>query len=124
MSRAPTARALSKRIGAVSISAWASATPPGCSPSIDRRLFPGDPLDHAEGLQMRGRHGGHHRHVRPGHARERRDLTGGVHADLDDRESVSMGIRASVTGTPQWLLKLASAAWVRPCPAARRAASP
>jgi hypothetical protein len=81
----------------------------------DRRLFVGDALDHAEGLQMRGRDGGDHRHIRARHARQRRDLAGGVHADLDDGESVSMGIRASVTGTPQWLLKLASAAWVRPC---------
>ena len=32
-------------------------------------------------------------------------------------ESRSVGIRASVSGTPQWLLKLRTAAWTEPCAA-------
>ena len=36
-------------------------------------------------------------------------------------KSASAGIRASVSGTPQWLLKLFSAAWTRPCAPERRA---
>ena len=37
-------------------------------------------------------------------------------------KSVSAGIRASVSGTPQWLFRLASAAWTRPSGASAAAA--
>ena len=74
---------------------------------------------------MHRRDGGDHRDVRPGQPRQRRDLAGRVHADLDHREVARpRGIRASVSGTPQWLLKLFSAAWTRPCaPSAARSIS-
>jgi hypothetical protein len=38
------------------------------------------------------------------HAGERRDLALVVHADLEHAEAAVLGMRASVSGTPQWLL--------------------
>jgi hypothetical protein len=58
----------------------------------------------AKGLQMRGGDGGDHRDMRRGQAGQRRDLAGVVHADLDHREIGLGRQRASVSGTPQWLL--------------------
>ena len=48
---------------------------------------------------------GDHRDVRARQAGQRRDLAGVVHADLGDAERARpRGMRARVSGTPQWLL--------------------
>ncbi len=60
--------------------------PARLQPFEDRGLLAGDALEAVEGLQMRGGHGGDHRHVRARQAGQRRDLAGVVHADLDHRE--------------------------------------
>ena len=70
----------------------------------DRCLLVGDRLDRAEKADMRLLDRGDHRDMRPRETRERRDLAGMVHADLGDAELASGGIRASVSGRPQWLL--------------------
>ena len=56
-------------------------------------------------LEMHRRDVGHHRDMRAHHVDQRRDLAGVVHADLEHAVTrASAGMRASVSGTPQWLL--------------------
>ena len=67
----------------------------------DLGLRVGDGFDDAEVFEMHRRDRGDHRDMRPHHRGQRRDLAGMVHADLEDAEAVSRGMRASVSGTPQ-----------------------
>ena len=49
----------------------------------DRSLFNGDAFDILEGFEVHGGDGCDHRDMRAGHASQRRDFAGVVHADFD-----------------------------------------
>ena len=57
----------------------------------DFRLRVGDRLDRAEVLDVDGRDRRHQRHVRPHHARKRRDFARMIHADLEHAEADACG---------------------------------
>ena len=84
-------------------SPFSTAVPPGSQPCEDRRLLVRDPVERAEGFQMRRRDRGDQR-VGPGQRASGAISPGWFMPISITAKSVSAGIRASVSGTPQWLL--------------------
>ena len=81
------------------------ATPPGRSPGEDLALGVRDGGERGEMLDVDRLDRGDQRDVGPDLGGERHDLGRVVHADLEHAvAAVEPGIRARVSGTPQWLL--------------------
>jgi hypothetical protein len=103
MTMAPASSAQSRRIWVTDRSSGMMAVP-GVKAAKDRAFFAGDALDGAEGLEMGGGDGGDHRDMRAGQRASGSISPGWFMPISMMAKSVSAGIRASVSGTPQWLL--------------------